>query len=305
VRLRHILTALPLATLAVALAAVCLRFHTAWPWGLAVHEDGRHTLRGTIFYFVHAAGELPVDWLLAATIAGAMARYGGKVRRNAAGGWWVGIAILLDVAVLAGAWMQAGGRELGEWLLQYHTRDGAPPVFGSHWGYHLLSEASLMLLAAALAAAVGSGDGRRVGLAAAWVAFGAATAVFGCGAAPFADARFLGHQVRETMTHALTTAPLGIAACLWLVQGEGFVRWRSRAVIVPVLGFVALAGYQVAGAVLGGVREHAQTNDPVRLVCVHFFEHTFSYAVVATHAAALWILMARRVCRQAAKGAAA
>ena len=62
---------LPLAVLTTAFVILCVHHGTAWPWNTVVHEDGRRTLLETIFYFDHALGELPLDLLLSAAVAGA------------------------------------------------------------------------------------------------------------------------------------------------------------------------------------------------------------------------------------------
>src|SRR5437870_5447587 len=72
--IRLLLIGVPLLTLAAAFVTICVHFHTAWPWNVTVHEDGRRTLRQTIFYFEHALGELPLELLLAAAVSGALLR---------------------------------------------------------------------------------------------------------------------------------------------------------------------------------------------------------------------------------------
>src|SRR5216684_3703409 len=93
--LRRLLIGAPLLTLAAALITICVRFHTAWPWNVVVHEDGRRTLVETIFYFQHALGELPLEALLAATVAGALLRF----RKPAAPQSFVWVMLVAAVAV--------------------------------------------------------------------------------------------------------------------------------------------------------------------------------------------------------------
>jgi hypothetical protein len=280
-----VLLRFPSAVLLVAYLVICIRYRSFWPWNLTVHEDGRHSLWGTVFYFEHALGELPLEWLLALSVAGAVLWCAGE----SASGRIAGIAIAavgLDVLVMAGAWQVTGARGFLTWLLQYHTRDGERLVFGSHWRYHLLSEASLMLLALALSVwgVTSSGKAPRPSLF--WMggaAFAALTAVFGWNGAPFRDARYLGHEVRETVTHALVTVPLAVGLCLRMAGGGAGQRtpWRGEWAFA---GFALLAAYQATGAVVAGSRSQAQSSDLVSVLFVHFFEHVLSYAVVATHA---------------------
>jgi len=299
---------LPFGILLAAYLAVCVRFHSAWPWNLVVHEDGRHTLRGTVFYFEQALGELPLEWLLAWSVAGAVLWCAGQSGARRSGGKALAAAAGLDVLIMAGAWRAVGPRSSLAWFLQYRTREGERLLFGSHWRYHFLSEASLMLLALALAAWAGasSGKGRRASLF--WLScagFAALTAVFGWSAAPLRDARYLGHEARETLTHGLVTVPLAVAVCLRMAGRGGPGRRTPRAAWWALGGFALLAAYQAAGAVLTGSRSRAQSNDLVSLLCVHFFEHALSYLLVTAHAALFYAAASRAGARTGVRSAAA
>src|SRR5438132_8743427 len=100
--LRRLLIGAPLLTLALAFITICVHFRTAWPWNVVVHEDGRRTLLETIFYFQHALGELPLEALLAAAVAGALLRF----RKPAAPKSFVWVilvaAITIDTLILIG-----------------------------------------------------------------------------------------------------------------------------------------------------------------------------------------------------------
>jgi hypothetical protein len=281
--LRRALWAGPLLVLVMAYAAICWRFGSLAPFGDPVHEDGRHTLVRTVFYFEHAAGELPLEWLLSLGIAGAVAR------RCAAGAWRKALAAALgiDVLILAGAVSAVGWSGVLPWLFQFQTRHGAAPEFGAHWRYHLLSLAALLLGARALAEWSGGGVDRRL-WPVAWLAFGALSLAFGWNAVPLTDARYLGHQARETFTHALVTVPLAIAVCPAAADPS------VRRALPWAAAFTLLAGYQAAGVLWTGAGRMGQTSDPVRLVAAHFFEHTLSYAVVALHTLAFCRLAAAR-----------
>jgi hypothetical protein len=56
---------------------------------------------------------------------------------------------------------------------------------------------------------------------------------------------------------------------------------------------VVLVLYQAAAVIITGSPKHAQTQDFVRVVCGHFFEHTLSYLVVPAHAALFYLAGAR------------
>src|SRR6266567_5731110 len=129
--LRRLLIGAPLVTLAAAFLTICIHFHTAWPWNVVVHEDGRRTLLETIFYFQHALGELPLEALLAAAVAGALLRFRPPAPPRSF--VWVALvaAIAIDVLILIGSWRNVGVEDSLRFLLQYHTRDASWLEFGS------------------------------------------------------------------------------------------------------------------------------------------------------------------------------
>lgn len=275
---------LPLAVLTAAFVILCVQHSTAWPWNVVVHEDGRRTLLDTIFYFDHATGELPLDLLLSAAVAGAMlCAFPAPAARPL--GILAAVCLILDAIIIAGA------KERALYLFQFHTRDQEPMVYGSHWHYHFLSQAALMLLPLVLV----SIRYNRV-LVAAWTIFAALSIVFGISSETFRNARYLGHQARELFTHTLVTIPLA-----------AYLTWRTHSCVPgshscerpglnwkPALAFLTISTYLAAGVLLTGARHHAQSADWTAVICAHFFEHTFSYLVVPTHALLFYLLGARR-----------
>src|SRR5260221_375421 len=220
--LRRLLIGAPLLTLAAAFITICVHFHTVWPWRVVVHEDGRRTLLETIFYFQHALAELPLEALLAAAVAGALLRF----RRPAAPQSFVWVvlvaAVAIDALILIGSWGNVGYDDSLIFLLQYHTRDRSPLEFGSHWRYHLLSQATLMLAPAMI-----SGAAKARVLRLSWAVFAVASVAFGVNALSFSDPQYLGHQARETFTHGLVTVPLAVWTSLGLPHAPRNARCSS------------------------------------------------------------------------------
>ena len=134
-------------------------------------------------------------------------------------------------------------------------------------------------------------------LISAFASFAILTIIFGLSSAPFTDARFLGHQARELFTHALITVPLAIGCCLLMPRAEPATESTSTRRIWPIAAIVAcilLAAYLGVGVVLTRSQRLAQTNDWIKLICGHFFEHTISYLVVTVHSVVFYLLGARR-----------
>ena len=301
----RLLFGFPFVLLTASFVIVCVRFSTLWPWPLVVHEDGERTLSGTIFYFEHALGELPLELILAAAAAGAallfFRAHGSPLLRVLAG-----IAALsADLIIFAGAWASVGFSSALTWLLQYHTRKDAPLVFGSHWRYHLLSQAALLLWAALLLRmlvmwrfALAPRGSRKLWISS-WAAFAAGCLVFGVTAETFRDPLHLGHQARETFTHALVTVPLAAGLLLLFEDGPQVERAPRRSLLPGTLWIASmcavLVAYQAWGAAATGASGHAQTRDLTSVVCVHFFEHTLSYLVVPLHALWFFLLGGREV----------
>jgi hypothetical protein len=277
---------LPLAVLSAAFVILCVHHGTAWPWTVVVHEDGRRTLLATIFYFDHVLGELPLDLLLSAAVAGAMLCAASPAPRPF--GKLAAVCVVLDAAIIAGACILAGVKVATLYLFQFHTRDDEPMLYGSHWRYHLLSQAALMLLPL-----VFFKPKRNPVLLTAWATFAALTIVFGIGSASFIDPRYLGHETRELMTHALVTIPLAMWRTHSCVPRSHPCERHTRFNRNPALAFLAISTYLAAGVLLTGARHHTQSSDWTAVICAHFFEHTFSYLVVPAHAKLFYLLGAR------------
>jgi hypothetical protein len=295
--------------LAIAWVSVCIQVGSAWPWSLVVHEDGRRTLLQTVLYVEHALGELPLDLVLAVALAGAALHFfpessPGRKRRA---GYYLLAFVLCAAGIVGGAFVTAGKVAAIENLLQVHTRNGAPPVVGAHWRYHLLSRLALMMLAFALTGLLaGSGaprrqaSDRRVPLfGAALSAFGLLTAGFGMTTEPFVDPVYIGHQARELFTHTLITVPIGLAACLACVAWKNTTDRRPFAAggglrVVAAGGLsVALGGYLALGVVVTDAVAEGQTAGVSALLFPHFFEHTLTYLLVGTAAPSLYLLLSR------------
>jgi hypothetical protein len=292
------------AVLVAAFVLIAIRVGTGWPWNVVVHEDGRRTFLQTILYFEHAARELPLDVVLGTAIGGSVAWAfppGTPVfDRDVPRPWTLASATAVVVAIIVGGTLLDGGVSmLLDNLLQNHTRPGSPLAWGSHWRYHLLERLGLILLSIGLAGlarlclrppAPGSAGAKTA--AGSVGAYLALTLVFAGGWAafvePFRDPRYLGHQAREVLTHALVTGPLAWAACLLAVRSSRRTapilrpgragRAEPVAVGAGVLG-ILLLGYVGVASLASDAASHGQTKDLVMLVFPHFFEHAFTYVL--------------------------
>jgi hypothetical protein len=275
---RTALWAGPLALLGLAYVWLAFDAGTVRLAGVIVHEGGRHTLAGTIWYPRHFLREIPVAlfYVAAARVAlgGAGASLGATPRSLAA----AGAALLVAVS-----WMDAAGDHgsrvaLGD-LLQHYVRDDEGRR-GAHWGGHYFS--NLAWLGAAWAAAAFWRPARTspravLGLAAAGIA--TIVAVQLPAAAVFSP-RAAAHQVRELATHAVLTLPLafwalGAGSRAGLRAGLSHFRWTDPGLLASLAIGGALAAIALAGGAL------AQTPAPWSArVAAHGFEHALDYGFV-------------------------
>ena len=313
--------------LLLAFIVICFHTGTIWPWTRVVHEDGRHTLVGTILYFEHGTRELPLDIILGVAIGGCVffafppgpdgTKQAGSTRRILRLALMT--AIVLTV-ILGGTAIRGGMPLVLDELLQNRTRFGVPLEFGSHWRYHLLERIAMILCSVGIAGILRMlSDGRppvnaRRGLVVAAASIGiyvALTLVFSHGRMffeleqPFRDPQYLGHQAREVLTHALVTVPVAWGVCILLLsnrQTTFSAKSTSRnsrpspAIAVTVMSGVfgvLLATYVCVAALMAGAVSRGQTTDPVTLIFPHFFEHSFTYVLVSVVAALIYAVAAR------------
>ena len=306
---RLLFRALPATVLMVALIGIAVLAGTAWPWTRVVHEDGVHTLLGTLFYFEHATRELVPDLVLALGVAGAVRYFFPAASEHEPGpaaarrrGLMLVAGISL-ITVLAGTIAQAGWAAVADNLLQLHTRPGATLVWGAHWRYHLLERVAQILLAFALTGVLwmhagrpdgGAGPERKWLFRATLALFAGVTLVFRPTLEPFREPTFLGHQARELFTHTLVTLPLALGICFSLARQFAPTRGiRSAQPVAPIVlagGLsVAVGLFLLVGTVLSGARDQGQTSSLGGLLFPHFAEHAIGYVLVPVLAGVFYL----------------
>jgi len=315
----------PAVVLLVAFVAVCVQAGTPWPWGHVVHEDRQHTLLATIFYFEHATRELLLDAVLAVAIAGAV-RYFYPPSATAGAPDLARTRAILAVAALATLALilggtaylnafgpyysaEARGQAILDNLAQYPTRAGAPLVWGAHWRYHLIERFTEIMFAFCIAGLLWLRDGRpapssqRRGSSlyvTALGVFAVATLVFGVSTEPLRDPRYLGHQLRELLTHTLVTLPLAMGVCVVLARRFALplagVRSGLPAWPIYATGLVGVAcgAFVFVASVVLKAQAYGQTTSVAALLFPHFFEHSLGYAFTSALAGFLYLLPTRK-----------
>ncbi|MCC6991370.1 MAG: hypothetical protein IT181_20360 [Acidobacteria bacterium] len=307
---RAVLFGLPGAVLLVAFGGIVQMTGSAWPWHDVVHEDGVRTLLRTIFYFEHATRELLPDLVLAVGIAGSVRYFlpptaGPGLDRSRRRLAVIAAGALL--VIVGGTVVTEGARVVLENLSQSHTRAGAPLVWGAHWLYHFLDRAAELLLALSLAGALwivrGCPGTRRGGWTlyrAAWAIFAASTIVFRPTLEPFVAPAFLGHQLRELLTHGLVTVPLALGVCAELARrfaatspaSPGAPAWRI--VMAAGLASAIVGAFLLAASLASDAQAQGQASGLAALIFPHFFEHALGYLFVPALAGFLYLSRAPR-----------
>jgi hypothetical protein len=289
----------------------------------------------TIFYFEHATRELVLDSVLALAVAGAVRYFypppwAGRdpaivrLRRRFAL-WTVAVlVVILGGTVYGDAFTSdyaasARGQAILDNLAQYPTRPGAPLAWGAHWRYHLIERFAEIALAFCVAGLLWLRDGRpevrdaprRLSLYTAAVAlFVLATLVFRPSTEPFLNPMFLGHQLRELLTHTLVTLPLALGTCFMAARkfSAPASRAGSRQGVLPiyVAGGVSLAceAFLLVASIVHKAQTYGQKTGLAELLFPHFFEHSLGYVFVSALAGLLYLWPLRAPGAAATKGAA-
>ena len=286
---------IPVLVMLTAFGAIAVHTGNIWPWFEVVHESGNRTLVGTVFYFEHAAREFPLDALLGVAIGGsALWAFPKHSPVNHLRQVLFAAGILLVISIIVIGTLSSGGPVLlWDNLLQMYTRPGEALRFGSHWRYHFLSRFMLIMVSFGLAGLIvlglqgrqdtGGKTGQKVFIGTLLLFF-VLSLVFVPDLDPFLDATYLGHQVREVLTHVLVTVPLAWWVCLRLsrgnerepIQGTVLVGWP----LAVGTGGVLAGLYLLVGALCTSAASMGQTDSMVLLIGPHFFEHFFSYLLV-------------------------
>jgi hypothetical protein len=124
----------------------------------------------------------------------------------------------------------------------------------------------------------------------AWTAFAVLTVTFGLGLAPFTDPRYLGHQAREIMTHAMTSLPLGFAMLALVHRASGAMHARRDGAPPRLLlaSVVVIPICLAIGVLTQDAMATGQTDRGLAaMVAAHFFEHALDYVLISCLAVGL------------------
>lgn len=316
-RAAAILLALPCAYFITAYAYLAIWHQRLWLGNTLIHENGRLTLTGSVFFFDHFIGVVPMVTFFALCTAGGFALGGSSpsisVRSR---GRTLAVVLLLFSLLLVGfsfaASIQvAGWQRTIDYALQRIERDGLLSPGGT-WNQLQLSNIPIALGAIALGSMLRlysqhrkQGNLFRPGLICLSLAAALSLGIMLSGWAGwrmFLNPRWLGHSMREVATYPLTGIPTALA-CILLTS---YYLCDSRTVRVRVhLWALLLLGASVTLVIsqyllLRGVDIMAVAQKPAfapqglsvaYLLFSHVFEHTLDFVLIAALTAGIYTLM--------------
>jgi hypothetical protein len=326
-RVRQLILILLAMPLLYGLAAyIYLAFWHGKPWLLTtlIHENGRLTLAGSLFYFDHFLACVPMILFFALCAAGGFA-LGAPLPESVAPARarFLAVNMLLPVPLYLGvifmaSWQVAGWQRTLDYSLQSIERDGVLSPGGS-WNQLQLSNIPIGLGTIAAAFALGrswSGaqhepPGRlvRAGRVFLVVAFAVAVGLsllWWPGWEAFLNPRWLAHSVREHATYPLTAIPIALACILathaYVIRQTGgstafTLRMPLLALVLLGLGVALLAGQLLVlrrTDVLAIAQKPAFAPEGLSvgyLLASHVFEHFLDFVFIAPLSAGLYALL--------------
>ena len=222
-----ILLSLPALYFVLSYAYLVCWHRRLFLWNTVIHENGRLTLAGSLFYFDHFLGCVPMISFFALSAAGGFALSGSLPGgANADRAKVAAVVLLLAAALFLAATLAAsvagvGWQRTADYAFQRIERDGVISK-GGNWNQFQVSNIPMFLGTIGLGSAVavsGPALATPSGFAIAVICLGLAlllsiglSAANWCGWRAFANPRWLAHSIREVATYPLTGIPIALAA---------------------------------------------------------------------------------------------
>jgi hypothetical protein len=266
--LRHLITvllALPVTYFAISYCYLAWWHNEIFLWNTLIHENGRLTLLGSMFYFDHFIACVPMIVLFALFTTGGFALAGHPIvaidrsRGSFAAAALLGVAAFLIVGAFAASIYTVGRQRTVDYALQRIERDGVMST-GGNWNQLQLSNipialgvisvsGTLIMFAGGVGVKRDSGliTGGKICIAVAATLMIGISALTFPGWQAFLNPRWMAHSIRELATYPLTGIPI---ACIGILLVErylsGLKTWMvkvgSLSLILIAVGLVIAAG---------------------------------------------------------------
>lgn len=279
-------------------------------WDTVIHENGRLTLAGSLFYFDHFVACVPMITVFALCTAGGVALSGqiapganGSRARFSAVVLLSGAGLLVLGAFIASVYMVGWERTI-DYALQRIERDGVTSK-GGNWNQLQLSNIPIALGIIGLGSTfvmfkMGYNEKRDARLNAAGricisVAAALMVGISACnfnGWEYFLNPRWMAHSIRELATHPVTGVPIALTSILLVERYiSGLEIWvikpRRLSLILIGIAIVIVAAqllFLKNVDVLAIAQKPAFAADTLSipyLLCSHVFEHFLDFVLIA------------------------
>jgi hypothetical protein len=314
-----LLLALPVTYFVVSYIYVAWYHNDANLWNTLIHENGRLTLGGSLFYFDHFIACVPMIVLFSLCTAGGFALTGRVPAVADSSRAWrfalilLGGAALLVVFAFIASVQTAGWERTIDYALQRIERDGVLSK-GGNWNQLQLSNIPIALGAIALSCSIvrsaagsdskdaGLVTGGKICIVVALALMNAISAVTFNEWQAFANPRWVAHSMREVATYPLTGIPIALAAVLLVERRlSGQTHWQvePRLLSLVLLGLsIVMVGAQLI--YLNSIDVLAMAQKPAfaaeglsvaYLLTSHVFEHFLDFVLIAPLTAGIYALI--------------
>lgn len=316
------LLALPVAYFIISYGYLTVWHRSPFLWGTLIHENGRLTLQGSLFYFDHFIGCVPMVTLFALCTAGGFALSGySPPSTNVSRAQFVAVLLIVSSLLIVLFAFIASVRTVGwqrtlDYALQRIERDGILSK-GGNWNMLQLSNIPIALGTVALSSALvklaqgydpkGSVSLIVGGICCIGVAAALSAGITGanwCGWLCFLNPRWLAHSIREIATYPLTGIPIALASVALVeryISGVTLytVRVHSLSLFLIVAGVVIVSGLLLAlnlqnVNVLDIAQKPSFAPDGLSiayLLSSHVFEHFLDFVLIGPLAGGVYALV--------------
>jgi hypothetical protein len=314
-----LLLALPVSYFTLSYIYVAWYHKEPYLWNTLIHENGRLTLAGSLFYFDHFVACVPMIVVFALCTAGGFAltgqapALGERPRAGRVAAILLGGSVLLVIVAFIASVQTVGWERTLDYALQRIERDGVLSN-GGNWNQLQLSNIPIALGAIGLSYSIlmfradrGSKDvgvvtGGKICLGVALALMNAITALTFTEWQAFLNPRWMAHSLREVATYPLTGIPIALVAILLVERYlSGHVAWQFEPRTLS-LGLIGVSVLLVAGQLiyLNNVDVLALAQKPafasgglsvLYLLCSHVFEHFLDFVFIAPLTAGIYALI--------------
>jgi hypothetical protein len=315
-----VLLGLPAAYLSISYLYLAHWHRRVWLGNTVVHENGRLTLLGSLFYFDHFVACVPMVLLFALCTAGGLALSGhapahtDRVRSLSVSIALLSAAALLVLLAFGLSLRTVGWRRTIDYALQRIERDGVMSR-GGNWNQLQLSNVPIALGLIGLGSAFvsfGMGGGSLaqcsltrggIGLIALAACLGVGITAFNwSGWRSFLNPRWMAHSIREIATYPLTGIPIALASVMLV---EVYLSGATTLTVAPDVPSLVLLGAGCAIAiaqllllknanVLSLAQRPAFAKNGLSvpyLLCSHVFEHFLDFVLIGPLSGGLYALL--------------